>query len=86
MAGVSCRLANAVYVHMKRFNANVTQRLGSNPVFNLQVDKRHHKIVGAWNSEEHLRQGTGILVNFIKTIQRKFPGWSKEQQLKGLML
>uniref|UniRef100_A0A3Q2DEH5 Lysozyme g n=1 Tax=Cyprinodon variegatus TaxID=28743 RepID=A0A3Q2DEH5_CYPVA len=49
----------------------------------MQVDKRHHTIVGAWNSEEHLRQGTGILVNFIKTIQKKFPGWSKEQQLKG---
>ncbi|XP_061585855.1 lysozyme g-like isoform X1 [Cololabis saira] len=49
----------------------------------MQVDKRHHTIRGGWNSEEHLRQATDILVYFIKRIQRKFPTWTKEQQLKG---
>ncbi|XP_021164086.2 lysozyme g [Fundulus heteroclitus] len=49
----------------------------------MQVDKRYHKIEGGWNSEEHLRQATGILVHFIKRIQTKFPSWNKEQQLKG---
>ncbi|XP_019381183.1 PREDICTED: lysozyme g-like isoform X1 [Gavialis gangeticus] len=49
----------------------------------MQVDKRYHKIVGAWNSEAHLIQGTQILVGMIKAIQRKFPRWTKEQQLKG---
>uniref|UniRef100_A0A674HW34 Lysozyme g n=1 Tax=Terrapene triunguis TaxID=2587831 RepID=A0A674HW34_9SAUR len=49
----------------------------------MQVDKRYHKLVGRWNSEAHLLQGTGILVAMIKGIQKKFPRWTKEQQLKG---
>ncbi|NXT03120.1 LYG protein, partial [Jacana jacana] len=47
------------------------------------VDKRYHKIVGSWDSEEHLAQGTEILCDMIKAIQKKFPTWTKEQQLKG---
>uniref|UniRef100_A0A8C4GYC0 Lysozyme g n=1 Tax=Dicentrarchus labrax TaxID=13489 RepID=A0A8C4GYC0_DICLA len=42
-----------------------------------------HTAQGAWDSEEHLTQATGILVNFIKRIRNKFPGWTPEQQLKG---
>ncbi|KAI5104906.1 lysozyme g-like 1, partial [Silurus meridionalis] len=50
----------------------------------MQVDKRHHKVLkGAWNSEEHLIQGTEILIQSIKDIQKKFPSWTKEQQFKG---
>ncbi|NXU56966.1 LYG protein, partial [Turnix velox] len=49
----------------------------------MQVDKRSHRPVGKWNSEAHIMQGTGILVSMIKTIQRKFPHWTKDQQLKG---
>ncbi|XP_017165734.1 lysozyme g-like [Poecilia reticulata] len=49
----------------------------------MQVDIRYHQKEGDWDSEEHLRQATGILVNFIKKIQTKFPSWSREQQLKG---
>ncbi|NXP14167.1 LYG protein, partial [Thinocorus orbignyianus] len=49
----------------------------------MQVDKRWHRIVGSWDSEEHLTQATEILCDMIKTIQRKFPTWTKEQQLKG---
>ncbi|NXJ69391.1 LYG protein, partial [Rostratula benghalensis] len=49
----------------------------------MQVDKRYHKIVGSWDSEEHLAQGTEILCDMIKAIQKKFPTWTKEQQLKG---
>ncbi|KAM6386181.1 lysozyme g-like [Alca torda] len=49
----------------------------------MQVDKRYHKIVGSWDSEEHLVQGTQILCDMIKVIQKKFPTWTKEQQLKG---
>ncbi|XP_074949184.1 lysozyme g-like isoform X1 [Phalacrocorax aristotelis] len=49
----------------------------------MQVDKRYHKIVGTWDSEEHLAQGTQILCGMIETIQKKFPKWTKEQQLKG---
>uniref|UniRef100_A0A673D0I2 Lysozyme g n=1 Tax=Sphaeramia orbicularis TaxID=375764 RepID=A0A673D0I2_9TELE len=42
-----------------------------------------HTARGAWNSEEHVDQATGILVDFIGKISRKFPNWSKEQKLKG---
>ncbi|NP_001290258.1 Lysozyme g-like [Larimichthys crocea] len=42
-----------------------------------------HTAKGAWDSEEHLCQATGILVHFIKVIRNKFPGWSTEEQLKG---
>ncbi|NXY74489.1 LYG protein, partial [Glareola pratincola] len=49
----------------------------------MQVDKRSHKPVGTWNSEAHLMQGTNILISMIKTIKKKFPSWTKDQQLKG---
>ncbi|KAM6292985.1 lysozyme g-like [Porphyrio hochstetteri] len=49
----------------------------------MQVDKRYHRPVGAWNSEAHVNQGTNILISMIKAIQKKFPKWTKEQQLKG---
>ncbi|XP_035290251.1 lysozyme g-like isoform X2 [Anguilla anguilla] len=49
----------------------------------MQIDKRYHTPRGAWDSEEHLTQGTQILINFIKKIQSKFPGWPKEHQFKG---
>uniref|UniRef100_A0A8C7UHN7 Lysozyme g n=1 Tax=Oncorhynchus mykiss TaxID=8022 RepID=A0A8C7UHN7_ONCMY len=42
-----------------------------------------HTPKGEWNSEEHLQQGTEILILFIKRIQEKFNSWTKEQQLKG---
>ncbi|XP_067353600.1 lysozyme g-like isoform X1 [Channa argus] len=43
-----------------------------------------HKPLGAWESEEHLCQATGILVDFIDKISRKFPDWCPAQKLKGL--
>ncbi|NXI42604.1 LYG protein, partial [Galbula dea] len=49
----------------------------------MQVDKRSHKIEGTWNSETHITQGTKILISMIKEIQKKFPRWTKDQQLKG---
>ncbi|XP_042283204.1 lysozyme g-like [Thunnus maccoyii] len=42
-----------------------------------------HTARGGWDSEEHLCQGTEILIYFIERIQKKFPAWSPEQQLKG---
>lgn len=42
-----------------------------------------HEAKGAWDSEEHIRQGTGILVYFIDRISSKFPNWNRELQLKG---
>ncbi|KAM9469837.1 lysozyme g-like [Clarias gariepinus] len=49
----------------------------------MQVDKHNHTPRGAWNSEEHVIQGTEILIGFIKEIQKKFPSWPKEHQFKG---
>lgn len=42
-----------------------------------------HTARGSWDSEEHLSQATGILVDFIDRISKKFPSWSSEQKLKG---
>ncbi|XP_009964189.1 lysozyme g-like protein 2 [Tyto alba] len=49
----------------------------------MQVDKKSHTPRGQWNSETHLIQGTNILISMTKTIQRNFPRWTKDQQLKG---
>ncbi|KAM3623633.1 uncharacterized protein V6R79_013559 [Siganus canaliculatus] len=44
-----------------------------------------HKKRGAWDSEEHLNQATGILVDFINIIKNKseFKSCTREQVLKG---
>ncbi|XP_074545602.1 lysozyme g-like isoform X4 [Halichoeres trimaculatus] len=42
-----------------------------------------HTAQGAWDSEEHISQATGILVYFIGRIRQKFPSWNADQQLKG---
>ncbi|XP_037546518.1 lysozyme g-like [Nematolebias whitei] len=64
-----------------------TRRRAYNAWGLMQVDVNPegggHTPKGEWNSEEHLRQGTQILVDFIDKIRTKFPRWSKEQQLKG---
>ncbi|XP_040893216.1 lysozyme g-like isoform X1 [Toxotes jaculatrix] len=43
-----------------------------------------HTPKGGWDSEEHICQGTEILVYFLGRIRNKFRDWSTEQQLKGL--
>ncbi|KAG8451882.1 hypothetical protein GDO86_003906 [Hymenochirus boettgeri] len=49
----------------------------------MQVDKRYHKIRGAWNSDMHITQGTEILIGMFNAIKKKFPKWSTTQHLKG---
>ncbi|XP_060947845.1 lysozyme g-like [Limanda limanda] len=53
----------------------------------MQVDvnpnRGGHTAIGGWDSGQHLNQATEILVHFINRISKKFPHWSKEQQLKG---
>ncbi|XP_061686396.1 lysozyme g-like isoform X2 [Syngnathoides biaculeatus] len=48
----------------------------------MQVDKRYHNIQGGWDSKEHLRQATDILIKFINEMDDR-RGWSTEQKLKG---
>ncbi|XP_077199610.1 lysozyme g-like [Paroedura picta] len=49
----------------------------------MQVDKRWHKPDGAWDSEAHITQGANVLHDMIDGVAKKFPQWTKEQQLKG---
>ncbi|XP_009981628.1 PREDICTED: lysozyme g-like [Tauraco erythrolophus] len=49
----------------------------------MQIDKNSYKPEGQWDSETHLTQGTDILISMIKEIQKKFPSWTEDQQLKG---
>ncbi|NXX40341.1 LYG protein, partial [Tricholaema leucomelas] len=49
----------------------------------MQVDKRYHEPVGSWDSKEHITQGTEILSDMLGQMEKKFPTWTKEQQLKG---
>ncbi|XP_050958619.1 lysozyme g isoform X5 [Labeo rohita] len=49
----------------------------------MQVDRRYHTPVGAFDSEQHVTQATEILISFIKEIKAKFPSWSQEQCFKG---
>lgn len=42
-----------------------------------------HEPKGSWDSEEHLCQGTDILIKCMSNIRRNFRDWTKEQQLKG---
>ncbi|XP_061686393.1 lysozyme g-like [Syngnathoides biaculeatus] len=49
----------------------------------MQIDKKYHTPRGGWDSEEHLSQGTDILIDFINQVKDKFRDWTAEQQLKG---
>ncbi|XP_072239577.1 lysozyme g-like isoform X2 [Leuresthes tenuis] len=49
----------------------------------IHPDGGRHEPKGKWDSEEHLIQATEILLLFIDKISKKFPRWTREQQLKG---
>ncbi|XP_065122570.1 lysozyme g-like [Paramisgurnus dabryanus] len=49
----------------------------------MQVDKRYHTPVGAWDSEQHLTQAIEILIGSIQAIKKNFPQWTQEQCFKG---
>ncbi|KAG7224676.1 hypothetical protein INR49_011429 [Caranx melampygus] len=49
----------------------------------VDEDGGNHIPEGKWDSVDHLRQATDILIYFIERIQKKCKNWSKEEQLKG---
>ncbi|MBN3304690.1 LYG protein, partial [Amia calva] len=49
----------------------------------MQVNKLYYTPEAEWNSEEHVAQGTQILIDFIIRIKIKFPNWPKEHWFKG---
>ncbi|TKS68847.1 Lysozyme g [Collichthys lucidus] len=70
----SCRAGRALKEGKGRYNEQC---------FGLMQIHEVHEPKGSWNSEEHLSQGTDILIYFITRIKNAFPEWTKEQQLKG---
>ncbi|KAM9469834.1 lysozyme g-like [Clarias gariepinus] len=56
---------------------------GGNAFGLMQIHQHYHSPKGEWDSEDHIRQATDILIYFIKIIQEKFPDWSKEDHFKG---
>ncbi|XP_078515084.1 lysozyme g-like [Lissotriton helveticus] len=56
---------------------------GGNAFGLMQIGKSNNEIRGAWNSSEHISQGTEILISMIKSIKKKFSSWSENQHLKG---
>ncbi|XP_062389803.1 lysozyme g-like isoform X2 [Sardina pilchardus] len=79
IAGIISRASRAgsEYVMVDGWNAN-------QDTFGLmQIAKQWHKLKGDWNSEDHIRQGTGILTSSVRDIKKRYPKWTKEQQLKG---
>ncbi|XP_026225031.1 butyrophilin-like protein 3 isoform X2 [Anabas testudineus] len=51
----------------------------------MQINKHYHIVKGGPYSEEHLDQGVTFLIQHIKTMERKHPSRTKEQQLKGAL-
>ncbi|XP_067436965.1 lysozyme g-like [Thunnus thynnus] len=52
----------------------------------MQIDKDWHTPRGEWDSQEHINQGTKILVGlYSNDIEEKFPRWDKNQKLKGAL-
>lgn len=52
----------------------------------MQIDKDWHTPRGEWDSQEHINQGTKILVGlYSNDIEEKFPHWDKNQKLKGAL-
>nr|XP_039266071.1 uncharacterized protein LOC120341599 [Styela clava] len=49
----------------------------------MQVDDRFHTLRGGAFSQEHINQGTGILVTMIQRIKKKHPSWNKQWVYKG---
>ena len=51
----------------------------------LQVDKRHHTILGRDDpySQAHVEQAIGIFSNYRDQVEKKHPDWPDEQVLKG---
>lgn len=48
----------------------------------MQIDKRYHSI-DAKKGVDNIDAGTKILSENLKKIEKKFPNWTKEQQLQG---
>jgi len=49
----------------------------------MQVDRRHHQLVGEPSSVEHVTQAATILRDMLNAVSRAHPSWSKADQLRG---
>lgn len=49
----------------------------------MQVDKRHHTIVGSSIDDiEHIRQAAGIFRDKLEIVERHYPDWPQERQFQ----
>ncbi|XP_042291063.1 lysozyme G-like isoform X3 [Thunnus maccoyii] len=51
----------------------------------MQVDKNWHTPRGAWDSQEHIDQGTEILADCYRTVGREFPQLTGTMKLRGAL-
>ncbi|NXI72110.1 LYG protein, partial [Anseranas semipalmata] len=49
----------------------------------MQIDRRYHQPYGMWDSEEHINQGSTMLVVGINEVRARHPTWTWDQQLRG---
>ncbi|NXT96638.1 LYG protein, partial [Anhinga rufa] len=48
----------------------------------MQLSRQQPQPFGAWDSEEHINQGSNILVLSINEVQARHPAWTWDQQLR----
>ncbi|NWI23808.1 LYG protein, partial [Sula dactylatra] len=48
----------------------------------MQLGRQHHQHFGMWDSEEHINQGSTILVLSINEVRARHPTWTWDQQLR----
>ncbi|AWO97326.1 putative lysozyme g-like [Scophthalmus maximus] len=51
----------------------------------MQINKHYHAVKGNPHSRDHVDQGVTFLIQLLKTMRRKKPNWTPEQQLKGAL-
>jgi soluble lytic murein transglycosylase-like protein len=49
----------------------------------MQVDRRHHRPIGAPDSLEYIEQAAAILARFRNQVQERHPNWEDKDVLKG---
>lgn len=48
----------------------------------MQVDKRYHQVNGEWNSVDHIEQATGIFIETLNKVKKKYPDWNFSTQMR----
>ncbi|XP_074949151.1 lysozyme g-like isoform X2 [Phalacrocorax aristotelis] len=49
----------------------------------MQINRQQYQRSGVWDSEDHINQGSTILVLSINEVQARHPTWTLDRQLRG---